>query len=780
MPMNLRKKLAALMCALFVSASAGTFSVTAFAAGTVYAKTTADLNLRYGAGMNYGVITVMDENVKVTVLDRSNPNWLRIKLPDGTIGYSSADYLDIITDGYTTTAVNVRKGASTDYTVITTVPKNTKVDIIRYAGSSWAYIRLPSGITGYMCTDYITYTALSSTQTSTSVSSASAPDIKLSASSKKIVVGTSCTLKVSNNQGTVSWTSSDTKIAKVDSNGKVTAVAAGSAVITATDTKTKKTAKCTFTTVKTDFTSISLSASSKTLTVGESFTLKVTINTDSKNVKFKSSDTSVAKIDSNGKVTAVAAGTADITVSDSTGVVKAVCKVIVKRKDSITLSSSSITLDAGSSKVVTANKSSDSIQIKWSSSDAAVACVRGGRISGLSAGTAVITASDSTGTITAKCNVKVNAVSKGSLYLSRTSFSTTAGKDFILKAENGSAWSTSDRYVATVADNGIVHTNKPGKVAITYSDGQGHKAVCVVTVGKAAPVRAVYNSPNVAKVGQTETLVAVTDKTVSSVRFKVNNGTSSTFVTSTSKTEKNGRYIWTAQYQVINEGNFTTTAYATRNGKESTCEDANGDFYVSNRSSSVSYLGKHYSTDDGIGFIREKEGLTAKIRDDSLAPGNLTVGYGCVIGEGNAFYNNMIFEEANALLIHKLNHGDITSVLNNFFIDYKLKCSQQQFDAITSFAYNLGPYWMNRYDFGTEFRKFSSVYNGGTAVKDLKDMNRNIIIDNMTQFTMSNGVNVWGLLYRRIDELEIFFYNDYTNDGKKNKYGFRYPVKGYI
>lgn len=706
MPMNLRKKLAALMCALFVSASAGTFSVTAFAAGTVYAKTTADLNLRYGAGMNYGVITVMDENVKVTVLDRSNPNWLRIKLPDGTIGYSSADYLDIITDGYTTTAVNVRKGASTDYTVITTVPKNTKVDIIRYAGSSWAYIRLPSGITGYMCTDYITYTALSSTQTSTSVSSASAPDIKLSVSSKKIVVGTSCTLKVSNNQGTVSWTSSDTKIAKVDSNGKVTAVAAGSAVITATDTKTKKTAKCTFTTVKTD--------------------------------------------------------------------------VTVKRKDSITLSSSSITLDAGSSKVVTANKSSDSIRIKWSSSNAAVACVRGGRISGLSAGTAVITASDSTGTITAKCNVKVNAVSKGSLYLSRTSFSTTAGKDFILESENGSAWSTSDRYVATVADSGIVHTNKPGKVAITYSDGQGHKAVCVVTVGKAAPVRAVYNSPNVAKVGQTETLVAVTDKTVSSVRFKVNNGTSSTFVTSTSKTEKNGRYIWTAQYQVINEGNFTTTAYATRNGKESTCEDANGDFYVSNRSSSVSYLGKHYSTDDGIGFIREKEGLTAKIRDDSLAPGNLTVGYGCVIGEGNAFYNDMIFEEANALLIHKLNHGDITSVLNNFFIDYKLKCSQQQFDAITSFAYNLGPYWMNIYDFGTEFREFSSVYNGGTAVKDLKDMNRNIIIDNMTQFTMSNGVNVWGLLYRRIDELEIFFYNDYTNDGKKNKYGFRYPAKGYI
>ena len=277
---------------------------------------------------------MIDENAKVTVIDRSNPNWLRVKLADGTTGYCSADYLDIITDGYATTAVNIRTGPSTNYNIIETIQKNTKIDIIRYAGSSWAKVRLPDGTVGYMCTDYVTYTAPASTQTS----AAAALEMKLSVSSRRIAVGTTYTLKTSNNQGTVTWKSSDTKVAKVDANGKVTAVAAGSAVITATDSKTKKTAQCTITVVKTEFTKITLSETSKTLMMGESFTLKATADNNSKNIRFKSSNTNVAKVDSNGKVTSVGTGSANITASDSTGVVTAVCKVTVKSKDSISLS----------------------------------------------------------------------------------------------------------------------------------------------------------------------------------------------------------------------------------------------------------------------------------------------------------------------------------------------------------------------------------------------------------------------------------------------------------
>ena len=161
-------------------------------------------------------------------------------------------------------------------------------------------------------------------------------------------------------------------------------------------------------------------------------------------------------------------------------------------------------------------------------------------MSGLSTGTAVITASDSTGKIFAKCDVTVKSVSKGNLYISRNKFATTVGKDFILKGEEGSAWSTSDSYLATVSDNGIVHAHHSGRVAITYSDSKGHKVVCAVSIGTAEPVRAVYNSPNLAKTGQQIKLLAVTDKTVSAVRFKVSRDGNSFFVNSSSKTEKNG------------------------------------------------------------------------------------------------------------------------------------------------------------------------------------------------------------------------------------------------
>ena len=771
---KLRKAAAALLCAALVTASANALTVSA--AGTVYAKTTADLNVRKGAGMNYDRITMLDENTKVTVVDRSNPDWLKVKLSNGTTGYCYADYLDITTDGYTTDYVNVRYGASTNYGIIKTVPTNTKVDIIRFSGVSWAYVKLPDGTKGYMCTDYITYSPPSSTKTS---SKAVSTDIKLSDNSKKIAVGTSYTIKASNNLGTVNWTSSDPKIAKVDKGGKVTAVSAGSAIITAQDAKTKKSVKCTITAVKTDFTKITLSDTSKTLSVGESFTLKVTTDTNSKNVKFKSSDKNVASVDQNGKITAVSSGSANVKAYDSKGVITAVCKITVKGNASISLSASSMTVEAGSSKVLTAKTSDPSMKVTWTSSNPNIASVRDGRVSGLSTGTAVITASDSTGKIFAKCDVTVKSVSKGNLYISRNKFATTVGKDFILKGEEVSAWSTSDSYLATVSDNGIVHAHHSGRVAITYSDSKGHKVVCAVSIGTAEPVRAVYNSPNLAKTGQQIKLLAVTDKTVSAVRFKVSRDGNSFFVNSSSKTEKNGRYIWTAVCTVQNEGHFTTVAYATRNGKESTCEDAKGDFYISNRDRSSSYLGTHYATDESIGFIREKEGLTSAIRDDALAPGNLTVGYGHVMGEGTSFYNNMIFEEANALLIKDLNHGDITSVLNNFFNSYKLKCNQQQFDALTSFAYNFGPYWMDKYDFGNDFRKISSVYYGGSAVRDVKDINRNTFIGTITQFTLSEGNRYWGLLYRRIDEAEIFLYGDYKNDGRNNKYNLPYPSHDY-
>ena len=139
---------------------------------------------------------------------------------------------------------------------------------------------------------------------------------------------------------TVKWSSSNEAVAAVDSNGKVTAKKAGTAVITATSSNGKS-ASCTVTVKQKEIaiTGISLNKSTTSLTEGESETLTATITpsnaTGDKTVKWSSSNGAVAAVDSNGKVTAKKAGTAVITATSSNGKT-AGCTVTVKQKDTYT------------------------------------------------------------------------------------------------------------------------------------------------------------------------------------------------------------------------------------------------------------------------------------------------------------------------------------------------------------------------------------------------------------------------------------------------------------
>jgi uncharacterized protein YjdB len=134
---------------------------------------------------------------------------------------------------------------------------------------------------------------------------------------------------------TVTWKSSDSKVASVDTNGKVTAVAAGTATITVTTADGGKTATCTVTVkaATVPVTGVKLDKTSLTLTAGDTATLTATVapeNATNKTVTWKSSDSKVASVDTNGKVTAVAAGTATITVTTADGGKTATCTVTVK------------------------------------------------------------------------------------------------------------------------------------------------------------------------------------------------------------------------------------------------------------------------------------------------------------------------------------------------------------------------------------------------------------------------------------------------------------------
>ena len=218
---------------------------------------------------------------------------------------------------------------------------------------------------------------------------------------------------------TVKWSSSNGVVAAVDSNGKVTAKKAGTAVITATSSNGKS-ASCTVTVKQKEIaiTGISLNKSTTSLTEGESETLTATITpsnaTGDKTVKWSSSNGVVAAVDSNGKVTAKKAGTAVITATSSNGK-SASCTVTVKQKEiaitGISLNKSTTSLTEGESETLTAtitpsNATGDKT-VKWSSSNGAVAAVdSNGKVTAKKAGTAVITATSSNGK-TAGCTVTV-------------------------------------------------------------------------------------------------------------------------------------------------------------------------------------------------------------------------------------------------------------------------------------------------------------------------------------------------------------------------------------
>ena len=137
---------------------------------------------------------------------------------------------------------------------------------------------------------------------------------------------------------TVKWASSDAKVATVDSVGKVTAVAAGEAIITVTTTDGSFTATCTVTVSATTVavTGVTLNKSTLELTAGDSEALTATVaptGATNKAVTWSSNKESVATVDAEGKVTAVAAGEAIITVTTTDGSFTATCTVTVKASE---------------------------------------------------------------------------------------------------------------------------------------------------------------------------------------------------------------------------------------------------------------------------------------------------------------------------------------------------------------------------------------------------------------------------------------------------------------
>ena len=130
---------------------------------------------------------------------------------------------------------------------------------------------------------------------------------------------------------TISWSSSDESIAKVDDNGNVTTFKAGTVIIYASASNGVK-KSCNITVSEKIITYLNINLFSTELYVGESVKLDyLYIPDDAQNtiLTWHSSDSSIASVDSFGNVIGIKDGTVTITASTTTGV-KDTCVIKVK------------------------------------------------------------------------------------------------------------------------------------------------------------------------------------------------------------------------------------------------------------------------------------------------------------------------------------------------------------------------------------------------------------------------------------------------------------------
>ncbi len=304
----------------------------------------------------------------------------------------------------------------------------------------------------------------------------------------------------------VDWKSKNESVARVSQDGVVTAVAAGTAVITASADGIS--AECTVT-VTSPAKSVRLDKGTLTLSAGETDTLTAMVKPDSltdKSVTWSTSNAAAATV-TDGVVTAIAPGTATITAALTTdNTIKATCQVTVSGNGpsdtEITLDKTSLTLEKNGNDVqkqkgeliaIVTPESAANQGVEWAIATGAdvIDISPSGNsceITPKKPGTASITVtSKADNSKTASCTVTVNG-----LVLNQKNITLEAGKTYQLtttmRPDNKTVtWESDTRtegsVVASVGQSGLVTAVKEGTANITVTTtDHAYRDTCAVTV----------------------------------------------------------------------------------------------------------------------------------------------------------------------------------------------------------------------------------------------------------------------------------------------------------
>ena len=299
----------------------------------------------------------------------------------------------------------------------------------------------------------------------------------------------------------VAWSSSNGKIATVDSKGRVTPVSNGTCKIIATTTDgSNKTASCDITVDVKFVTGISFDFNSYTITnVNQTPVFRPNItpsDAENKSVQWSSSNTKVATVSSSGVIKPVKNGTCKITATttDGTNLSASIDITVDIKATKITLDKTNINLtnEKYSDKITAKIEPSEaSDKVKYTSSDESVATVSSdGVVTAVGSGTCKITAAPTDGSkVTASCDVTVDIKTTG-MKLDKTNYTFNKAETIKInpvitpsKASKKLTWTSSNTKVAIVSSDGKVTPVGKGtcKITATTTDGTNLSASCNIT-----------------------------------------------------------------------------------------------------------------------------------------------------------------------------------------------------------------------------------------------------------------------------------------------------------
>ncbi len=294
----------------------------------------------------------------------------------------------------------------------------------------------------------------------------------------------------------VIWTSNNTSLVTVDEFGNIEGIATGTATITATTVDGNFSDETIVTVAESiiSVTGITLGTQSEDIVIGEILDLAETIspsNASNQSVVWTSSDPTIVTVDTDGTITGISEGTATITATTVDGNFSDETTVTVTEP---IISVTGITLGTQSEDIVigeildlteTISPSNASNQsVVWTSSDPTIVTVdTDGTITGISEGTATITATTVDGNFSDETTVTVTEpiISVTGITLGTQTEDIVIGEILDLtetispsNASNQSVvWTSSDPTIVTVDSDGTITGISEGTATITVTTADG-------------------------------------------------------------------------------------------------------------------------------------------------------------------------------------------------------------------------------------------------------------------------------------------------------------------